>query len=234
MGYHSDKGEDRCTLCPANSYTNIYGAEYCTECDSSEYAYPGDTSCTPREPCTEKDYFYYYTPCRDDHTRSKLFNFSEPVICDKSAVNPQSELSVPCAACNPGYRRVGSKCLPCPDGTAAMRPGDTCTACEKGTFARKSLNFDRFDSWADLEGVRPSCQGECATTDGWRLLADDLDRYENTTVCIYGDIFLVINIMIIVSAYSFFMQWHWTRQHRGCNPDLRRRFGDCGSYLNEL
>lgn len=54
----------------------------CKPCPSSEYAYPGSASCTPRQPCTESDYYFRFTPCEAPGVRSKIYEFLQPVICD--------------------------------------------------------------------------------------------------------------------------------------------------------
>jgi len=180
LGTFSGVGESRCSPCSQDTFAGSYGLPQCVDCPASQFSYEGASECYDRPECQSVDYTLSYSACQEDQTRNEVYSYLHPIICNSSNFTlPEGTKNVPCADCNPGQYRQGSSCLTCPSGTVSDQGKTQCTPCKAGTFARKSIFYTQFDSLEDLvtenSNVTTFCQGDCATSKGFRLLSEDMD-----------------------------------------------------------
>ena len=171
----SQAGSDSCSHCPVNTYYDK-SLNLCKACPEGKYSLGEANSvneCKNKQPCTEKDYYYTYTPCIN-HTRNIEYHWKEPFICNNQTgvQKPSTLYSQECPNCSEGEFETNQgqvyECLPCAEGTFKDQNG-TCLACPSGHFAPKFKNFSDWQS--DLSYFNSSCtlaSGDpCKVSSGW-------------------------------------------------------------------
>uniref|UniRef100_A0A8C0H422 Endosome-lysosome associated apoptosis and autophagy regulator 1 n=1 Tax=Chelonoidis abingdonii TaxID=106734 RepID=A0A8C0H422_CHEAB len=172
--YAPTSGSSFCQLCPANSYSSK-GATSCQRCEPDTYS--GSSSCKPRPPCTDKDYFYTHTACDASGETQLMFKWAEPKTCSEdlpTAIHlPPSEVKTKCPPCNPGFFKTNSSaCEPCPSGSYSN--GSGCISCAAGT--EPALGFE-YKWWNTLPAnmettVLSGINFEYKGMAGWEVAGD--------------------------------------------------------------
>eukprot|EP01102_Stenamoeba_stenopodia_P004225 TRINITY_DN144_c0_g1_i1.p1 TRINITY_DN144_c0_g1~~TRINITY_DN144_c0_g1_i1.p1 ORF type:complete len:1356 (+),score=219.31 TRINITY_DN144_c0_g1_i1:182-4249(+) len=182
-----------CTYCPDGTYSSVYGATECALCPPNTYSWEGATECIERLPCTENDIITTYNVCGTSGQRYMVYNYTSPLICDKSTIDlPPSEL-VDCAPCPEGYHRSGSECVGCLTGS--FWDGTQCVECPAGSAAPAYKIYQNFDNgWTNTFGT--SCSGAGCATEGWQLNGTTLTSGRRQGAQIASDLFLITPVAL--------------------------------------
>ena len=177
-GTYSHPGSSSCYGCPVNSYYDV-GAETCTGCAGTRYSPAGsvgENACLPMSKCSARDYTVEFTPCREGK-RTKSFQWVQPQICDPAGAEPlPPDSEVQCEMCLPGHYHAlisstERQCKPCKDGSysTALGYSESCSVCEAGHFAAKSLNYTVWSPFPTeiANECRKKSGAKCAFNSGW-------------------------------------------------------------------
>ena len=153
--YNNEVGRKKCRICDAGQYVNLTRATACQSCPKGRALSEGSTlakyhdsesdceSCVPLE----------YGP--DE-------GLSECVACPGGHPSKHGMVTCSDGKCDPGFYKVNSKCLICPDGQyQEVRGQISCVLCPSGWFGLSSLSCQpcRRGFFGSLAGATDQSQG---------------------------------------------------------------------------
>uniref|UniRef100_A0AC34QV94 MRH domain-containing protein n=1 Tax=Panagrolaimus sp. JU765 TaxID=591449 RepID=A0AC34QV94_9BILA len=186
-----------CTLCPAGTYAEVEGKEFCDNCPANFFSGPGAKTCNPcssfqyslprssickqKPSCETFDYFPVFDVCRGGQQNIDYSNL-QPIICQEFlslAVKRPTSVTKPCLKCNPGQERnLHGKCDYCPTGQFST--GISCQKCPPSTRPNYGFfltNWEKLPDFAETscEYVTSEEVKECNIKPAWIPFGDRLE-----------------------------------------------------------
>lgn len=172
-GFHSAAGASSCTACGLNHFS-AKGAATCNTCPAGYTSLAKSSQCMPRPQCTEHDYIFVYSQCKNglrNQTAVYLqpqveplalffflfffwyqleFNFILFKICTSATALPDTT-EVSCAECPQGtyMDSTNSSCIAC--GTGEYYQTSKCVESSVGevTIRKKYFFVDGSEDWPE-------------------------------------------------------------------------------------
>ncbi|OMJ78499.1 hypothetical protein SteCoe_21652 [Stentor coeruleus] len=151
----STKGADQCLHCEMGSYLD---KNECKKCPYGTTSLPGSGNildCYKLKNCTELDYHYYFSECKDEK-KTKIYEWNYPLMCDNNGINLPDMHDIDCGGCPLGEFYNETHCEYCKTGSYIVdsNPGKECLECSAGKYSPKILAFndwseipDQFRTW---------------------------------------------------------------------------------------
>ena len=154
--------EDKCKLCPADTYQATLGGS-CTTCPSNAMSAPGSslqTDCLCKQGFKGAD-GTHCTPCAVAQYKD-VDGSGECFVCPANTTSSTASTQKSDCMCLPGLvGPAGGPCLPCPESTYESQ--GVCVNCPPNTFAPKgSLAIESCECKLGFSGPSPGPCIECA------------------------------------------------------------------------
>ena len=130
----SAPGSTSCTVCPSNTFSHQANV-VCSPCSSSQYSFPGASSCSNKLPCTASDYEMIYSACTND-IQTVSYQLVAPITCTPtSQYTPPAAFNISCVPCEVGHYRSFGACVTCLPGQYRNEQLQACVPSSPGNAA---------------------------------------------------------------------------------------------------